>query len=64
MLHRFGKSPPAPDWRLGALFGVGGFPGMYCGARVQKLVPAKAIKLILGLIILFLPINYIVNVFI
>ena len=54
----------APDWRLGALFGVGGFLGMYCGARLQKFVPAKAIKLILGLIILFLSVKYILNVLI
>jgi len=54
----------APDWWLGALFGVGGFLGMYCGARAQKFVPAKAIKLILGLIIMFLSIKYILNVLI
>jgi uncharacterized membrane protein YfcA len=53
----------APDWRLGALFGVGGFLGMYCGARLQKFVPAKAIKLILGLSILFLSIKYMLNAF-
>jgi uncharacterized membrane protein YfcA len=54
----------APDWRLGILFGVGGFLGMYCGARLQKFMPAKAIKLILALVILSLSIRYIINVFI
>ena len=49
----------APDWKLGALFGIGGFLGIYCGARLQKYFPAKTIKLILGLIILFLSIRYI-----
>ena len=53
----------APDWRLGALFGIGGFLGMYCGARLQKYFPAKTIKLILGLVILFLSIRYIINIF-
>lgn len=38
----------APDWLLGFLFGVGGFAGMYCGARLQKFVPAKLIKWILA----------------
>ena len=38
----------APDWGLGALFGVGGLVGMYCGARLQKFVPARAIKSILA----------------
>jgi uncharacterized membrane protein YfcA len=53
----------APDWRLGALFGIGGFLGMYCGARLQKYFPAKAIKLILGLVILFLSVRYIIKIF-
>ncbi len=37
----------APDWKLGLLFGLGGFVGMYCGARCQKFVPARIIKSIL-----------------
>jgi len=53
----------APDWMLGALFGAGGFLGMYCGARVQKYMPAKTIKLILGIIIVFLSLRYIGNIF-
>jgi len=53
----------APDWMLGALFGAGGFLGMYSGARVQKYMPAKTIKLILGLVIVFLSIRYITNIF-
>jgi uncharacterized membrane protein YfcA len=52
----------APDWKLGILFGIGGFLGIYCGARLQKYFPAKTIKLILGLIILFLSIRYIATV--
>jgi uncharacterized membrane protein YfcA len=53
----------APDWILGALFGVGGFLGMYLGARVQKYVPARAIKLVLALILTFLALRYIVGIF-
>jgi uncharacterized membrane protein YfcA len=53
----------APDWRLGALFGIGGFLGIYSGARVQKYFPAKAIKLILGIVILFLSVRYIIIIF-
>nr|HDN00006.1 sulfite exporter TauE/SafE family protein [Deltaproteobacteria bacterium] len=49
----------APDWVLGFLFGAGGFAGMYCGARLQKFVPAGLIKLILVFCILFPAINYI-----
>jgi uncharacterized protein len=43
----------APDWLLGFLFGIGGFAGMYCGARLQKFVPAKFIKWILVVCLLF-----------
>ncbi|MBN1842278.1 MAG: TSUP family transporter [Deltaproteobacteria bacterium] len=53
----------APDWLLGFLFGVGGFAGMYCGARVQKFVPQKVIKLFLGLIITLLAGRYILQYF-
>jgi hypothetical protein len=52
-----------PDWLLGFLFGIGGFAGMYCGARLQKFVPQKFIKLLLGLIIVFLSSTYIVQFF-
>jgi hypothetical protein len=53
----------APDWYLGALFGAGGFAGMYCGARLQKYVPQKFIKLLLGLMITFLAGRYILQYF-
>ena len=53
----------APDWLLGTLFGMGGFMGMYCGARAQKYVPAKIIKLIIGFAILFLSIRYVSSIF-
>ncbi len=53
----------SPDWALGFLFGVGGFAGMYCGARLQKFMPQSAIKLILGFLIMALAANYIVQFF-
>lgn len=53
----------SPDWLLGALFGAGGFLGMYLGARFQKFVPQKFIKIMLGLVILFLAIKYIFQYF-
>ena len=52
-----------PDWPLGILFGIGGFVGMYLGARFQKFVPQKFIKLMLGLVILFLAVKYIYQYF-
>ena len=51
----------APDWLLGFLFGIGGFAGMYCGARLQKFVPAGFIKWILVVCLLFTASTYILN---
>jgi uncharacterized membrane protein YfcA len=53
----------APDWTLGALFGAGGFLGIYCGARLQKFLPAKIIKIILILTMTFIAIRYISAIF-
>ena len=54
----------SPDWLLGFLFGAGGFAGIYLGARAQKFVPQKYIKLMLGLIIISLALRYITQFFI
>ena len=48
----------APDWQLGLLFGLGGAAGMYCGARLQRFIPAAVIKSILAFAILFTAIRY------
>ncbi len=53
----------APDWKLGILLGIGGFAGMYCGARAQKFVPGKVIRCILGLLITFLALRYVLQYF-
>lgn len=53
----------SPDWLLGFLFGVGGFTGMYLGARFQKFMPQKFIKIMLGSLIIYVAITYIVQFF-
>jgi uncharacterized protein len=53
----------SPDWLLGVLFGLGGMAGMYCGARLQKHMPQKLIKTMLGLMLLFLAACYIKQFF-
>jgi len=53
----------APDLALGVLFGLGGFCGMYLGARLQKFVSAVIIRLGLGLIISGLALHYILGFF-
>ncbi len=54
----------APDWPLGVLFGIGGFAGMYLGARCQKYVPAYLIKFILCFCVLFVAGKYVIDFFI
>jgi hypothetical protein len=58
-----GGTQPMPDWLLGFLFGIGGAIGIYWGARFQKFVPQKLIKLMLGGVILFLALSYIIQYF-
>ena len=53
----------APDWFLGALFGVGGFCGMYLGARCQKFMPGGLIKMILCTCLFSVAIKYIADFF-
>jgi uncharacterized membrane protein YfcA len=49
----------SPDWSLGFLFGIGGFCGMYLGARCQKYVPSYLIKCILCICVLFVAGGYV-----
>jgi len=53
--------PVAPDWALGALFGLGGFGGMYLGARLQRFFSGKLIRIGLGVVISFLALRYILG---
>jgi uncharacterized membrane protein YfcA len=58
-----GSGPAMPDWPLGFLFGIGGTVGVYLGARFQKFVPQRIIKLIIGTLIVFLAFKYITQYF-
>jgi uncharacterized membrane protein YfcA len=53
-----------PDWMLGILFGAGGLLGMYFGAKMQKYIPEKWIKLVLGIIVFIIASRYILRFFI
>jgi len=53
----------APDWLLGVLFGLGGMAGTYCGARLQKRVPERAIKWMLAAVLVTLGLRYVLQVF-
>ena len=52
-----------PDFLLGALFGLGGLLGGYLGARTQKFVPERPIKLGLFLVVLGVSLRYLLLLF-
>jgi hypothetical protein len=54
----FPQHAVAPDWVLGLAFGAGGAVGMYCGARLQRHVPARVIKTVLAAAVLFVAVRY------
>ncbi len=49
----------SPDWLLGLFFGIGGLAGMYSGATVQRYIPAKVIRTLLGILLLGISLKYI-----
>ncbi len=51
----------SPDWLLGLLFGLGGMFGVYVGARLQNVVPAFVVKVILGVALTFIAARYLVG---
>lgn len=53
----------APDWLLGALFGIGGLAGTYCGAYMQKYLKEGIVKALMAALILFLALRYILQFF-
>jgi uncharacterized membrane protein YfcA len=55
----FPGEPVSPDWSLGLLFGLGGLLGIYCGARAQRFVPERHIKILLAVILVGTAIRYV-----
>lgn len=55
--------PAQPDWPLGLLFGLGGTAGMYLGARSQKHVPQRALKIGLAVVLTGLATGYVIQYF-
>jgi len=58
-----GQAPVAPDWALGTLFGLGGLLGTYLGARLQKFLPDRLIRGMLGTLVTYLAVRYVVEFF-
>jgi uncharacterized protein len=49
----------APDWVLGAWLGAGGFLGSYAGARLQRRLPERTLRRLLGLIACLVAVRYV-----
>jgi uncharacterized protein len=49
----------APDWALGAFLGAGGFAGSYLGARLQRHLPERTLRRLLGVIACVVAARYI-----
>lgn len=52
-----------PDWALGALFGAGGLLGTYIGARLQRCLPERWIRLMLSLVVSGVGLSYVLQFF-
>ncbi|AEH43948.1 protein of unknown function DUF81 [Thermodesulfatator indicus DSM 15286] len=52
-----------PDYLLGVLFGLGGLAGGILGARTQKFIPERPIKLGLFLVVLLVSLRYLLSWF-
>jgi uncharacterized membrane protein YfcA len=63
LLPGAGALATSPDWALGSLFGVGGLAGIWVGSGLQKRLPARAIKFILGFLIGFVAVRYVTGFF-
>jgi uncharacterized membrane protein YfcA len=49
----------SPNWVLGAFLGAGGFAGSYLGARLQRHLPERALRQLLGVIACLVAARYI-----
>ena len=52
-----------PDWLLGLFLGIGGALGLFFGARLQKYMPQKLIRIIITTGVLFIGYNYVTSFF-
>jgi uncharacterized membrane protein YfcA len=55
-VHHHG--PVGPDWGVGLVLGIGGLIGGYTGARLQPRVSERAIRRLLGLLVLAIGVRY------
>ena len=52
-----------PDWLLGLFFGIGGALGLSLGARIQKYMPQRLIRIIITSATLFIGYKYVISFF-
>jgi uncharacterized membrane protein YfcA len=59
VLQAFHGGSIAPQWILGAFLGAGGSAGSYCGARLQRRLPERNLRRLLGAIACLVAARYI-----
>ncbi len=52
-----------PDWHLGLMFGIGGLAGTYTGARLQRYIPERLLKMVLAVLVSIVAVGYVVPFF-
>lgn len=50
-----------PNWPLGLILGAGGIAGTYLGARLQKHLPERVIRLVLSALVLAIALTYLAS---
>ncbi len=50
-----------PNLEVAILFGMGGLAGIYCGARVQRYMPERMIRIILAVVVFTLAFRYLLK---
>ena len=50
-----------PNWRLGLVLGAGGVAGTYLGARLQKHLPERIIRLVLSALVVARALRYLAS---
>ncbi len=58
-----GAAAARPDWLLGLMFGAGGLAGTYTGARLQRYMPERLLRVILAILVSVVALSYVAPFF-
>ncbi len=58
VLSAYEHGPVAPDWPTGIALGIGGLAGAYTGARIQRYLPDRVIRRVVGILVVAIGVRY------